>query len=64
MPFCEHNDNDDDNDNDNENDNNNENDHFGLIGEHTSLCQNLNSVIAKLSDAELLVSEENCDQND
>ena len=30
----------------------------------TCLCDNLDSVIAKLSDAELLVSEENCDQND
>ena len=40
-----------------------DNDNFGS-GELTCLSQNLNSVVSKLCDAELLVSEQNCDQND
>ena len=49
----------------------NDNDHFGSNdnnfesgGEVTCLCQNLNSVVSKLGDAELRISEQNCDQND
>ena len=52
-------------DTNNDNDDNNayDNDNFGS-GELTCLSQNLNSVVPKLGDAELLVSEQNCDQND
>ena len=50
-------------DNNDDNNDNNDNDNFGS-GELTCLSQNLNSVVPKLSDAELLVSEQNYGQND
>ena len=53
-----------DTNNDNDDKNAYDNDNFGSSGELTCLSQNLNSVVPKLGDAELLVSEQNCDQND